>query len=137
MSSEVSVNRVGFVGAGRMATAFARGLLSAGFATVKDVIASDVIPEALERFVSETGGRAAAGNAELFSESEIVVLAVKPQQMSDLLCKARRHATPEPRPSVRFFKLTPAEDAKPFGQTDEWHCRAAIPCGPRRHSALR
>ena len=57
MPSEVSVKRVGFVGAGRMATALARGLLSSGFTTVEAVIASDVIPEALNQFVAETGGR--------------------------------------------------------------------------------
>jgi len=49
------------------------------------VIASDPSPEACERFRSETGGRIAADIEELAAQSEVVILAVKPQVLPDIL----------------------------------------------------
>ena len=40
--------RVGFLGAGRMATALASGWLRAGLVNAKDVLASDPLPQARE-----------------------------------------------------------------------------------------
>src|SRR5438132_1353310 len=47
--------RVGFLGAGRMATALASGWLRAGLVNAKDVLASDPLPQAREAFTAETG----------------------------------------------------------------------------------
>ena len=49
------------------------------------VIAIDPSPEACERFRSETGGRIAADIGELADQSEVVILAVKPQVLPDIL----------------------------------------------------
>ncbi|MEX0701749.1 MAG: pyrroline-5-carboxylate reductase [Planctomycetales bacterium] len=80
--------RIGFIGAGRMATALARGLIAAGFTTAERIIACDVSPEAAERFAEATAGRIAHSTAAVLAESDVVVLAVKPQQMLEVLGEA-------------------------------------------------
>lgn len=76
--------RVGFVGAGRMATALAKGLIDSGFVPAERVVASDVSAEARRAFSEATGARTAEKNAEVV-RAEVVFLAVKPQQMQGLL----------------------------------------------------
>lgn len=85
--------RVGFVGAGRMATALARGLVSSGFTAAESIAACDVLPEAREGFAAATGARAVESVADILAEAEIAVLAVKPQQMRGVLAEAEPHVT--------------------------------------------
>ncbi len=93
MGKKSAGKRVGFLGAGRMATAMARGLIAAGFASRDAVTASDVVEAALASFVKETGARRAAGNAAVVKASDIVILAVKPQQMAGLLSQIKNAVT--------------------------------------------
>jgi pyrroline-5-carboxylate reductase len=81
--------RIGFIGAGKMATALAKGFLAAGCTTAEHIAASDVLPAAAEHFASETGAAVVGANAEVAARSEIVFLAVKPQSMSALLDELR------------------------------------------------
>jgi pyrroline-5-carboxylate reductase len=53
------------------------------------VIASDPSPEAGERFRSETGGRIVADIGELAEQADVVILAVKPQVLPDILPQIR------------------------------------------------
>ena len=77
--------RVGFVGTGRMATALAGGLVSSGFCPAASIVGSDVVPAAAEAFAESTGGAVVESNAEVAARSDVIVLAVKPQQMSEVL----------------------------------------------------
>ena len=95
MSSESEGKQVGFVGAGRMATALAQGLASSGFTPPERIIASDVSPQALERFAAETGAETARSNRDVLAAAEVVFLAVKPQQMAEVLAELRDSVTPE------------------------------------------
>jgi len=83
------VPRIGFLGAGKMATALARGWLTARLASVGRLVAGDPVPEARQVFHSETGLRATADNREVVSGSDLLVLAVKPQAMTALLAEVR------------------------------------------------
>lgn len=85
--------RVGFIGAGKMATALARGLVAAGFTSADRIVASDVYPAARQQFASETKSRTVETNAEVVSVSQIVILAVKPQQMSGVLAELKGKVT--------------------------------------------
>jgi pyrroline-5-carboxylate reductase len=87
--------RVGFIGAGQMATALARGLITSGFIAADHVVAGDVFAAARERFVAETGGRAVESNAEVLAAADIVFLAVKPQQMAHVLADIQGQVTSE------------------------------------------
>lgn len=72
--------RLGFIGAGQMATALARGLLSANLVSPSHLIACDPLESARAAFSSATGGKAVASGPEVASASDVVFLAVKPQQ---------------------------------------------------------
>ncbi len=77
--------RIGFLGAGKMATALAQGWVRAGLVRPDAVRASDPLPEARAAFAAATGGAALPHNRAVVAESDLVVLAVKPQQMADVL----------------------------------------------------
>ena len=72
---------IGFIGAGNMAYALIKGLLSDGF-EAKNIYVSDANPELLEQRSSELGVTAQPDNVSLLNNSDIVVFAVKPQVLS-------------------------------------------------------
>jgi pyrroline-5-carboxylate reductase len=80
---------IGFLGAGKMATALARGWLAAGLADPERVAASDPLPEARQSFIATTRTRATADNREVVAQSDLLVVAVKPQTMAGLLAEVR------------------------------------------------
>lgn len=82
MSAELSI---GFLGAGKMATALAKGFLKAGLTTSNRVIASDVAEPARAAFANETGARATASNADVVKAATVLIIAVKPDQVAGLL----------------------------------------------------
>jgi pyrroline-5-carboxylate reductase len=77
--------RVGFLGAGNMGEAMIRGLVEAKVVPPKDIAATDVRADRLDEIAGRYGVRAAAGNAALVAESDVVILAVKPQGMAAVL----------------------------------------------------
>jgi pyrroline-5-carboxylate reductase len=87
--------RIGFIGAGQMATALGQGLVKAGLAAPERLIASDPVAEALRRFALATGGRTTQDNREVVSASDVVILAVKPQQMAGVFADLRGMVTAE------------------------------------------
>ena len=89
------VSRVGFVGTGRMATALAGGLVSSGFCPAGSIVGSDVVPAAAEAFAEATGGSVVDSNAEVAGRSDVIVLAIKPQQMSEVLADLVPAVTPD------------------------------------------
>src|SRR5947209_5790583 len=80
---------IGFLGAGNMATALARGWLAAGLTTPAWAMASDPLQGARQRFTEQTGIRSTPSNGEVVEASEVLVLAVKPQSMTELLAEMR------------------------------------------------
>jgi pyrroline-5-carboxylate reductase len=81
--------RVGFLGAGRMATALARGWRDAGLLSRELCCASDPLPAARQAFTAETGCAATPDNVAVASSADLLVLAVKPQSMPALLAEVR------------------------------------------------
>jgi pyrroline-5-carboxylate reductase len=77
--------RIGFLGMGKMATALALGWLKAGLVGADQVRGSDPLAEARAAFSQATGGRALPSNRQVVAESDVVVLAVKPQHMNAML----------------------------------------------------
>jgi pyrroline-5-carboxylate reductase len=89
------VPKVGFLGAGKMATALARGWLSAGLIRADRAMASDPVPQARDGFLAATGIPASEDNGQVVAKSTLLVLAVKPQSMQALLQEIKGALQPQ------------------------------------------
>ena len=76
---------LGFIGTGNMATALIKGLIKSGAYERKNLRAADKIEASLKKAEEEFGIRCCASNQELVSESAVIVLSVKPQNMREVL----------------------------------------------------
>jgi pyrroline-5-carboxylate reductase len=85
------IPRIGFLGAGRMATALARGWLNAGLLNAAHCRASDPDETARRTFTTETGCLVTSDNRAVVADSDVLLLAVKPQSMPTLLDDIRPH----------------------------------------------
>jgi len=72
--------RVGFIGAGQMATALARGIVSQGkiLQNPSNLFASDLNLQALKP-IKDLGGQITSSNLDVVDNSDVVIMAVKPQ----------------------------------------------------------
>jgi len=76
---------IAFIGAGNMGEALIRGLLVAQTVSPSRIIATDVRAERREFFTKMFGVRAINDNAEAVKAADIILLAVKPQQATEVL----------------------------------------------------
>ncbi len=79
----------GFIGAGKMATALIRGMLRSGVAGTATIAASDPLESARSGLAADTGIRVYEANAPVVERSDVLVLAVKPQTMPQVLSQLR------------------------------------------------
>ena len=86
MSAQLTI---GFLGAGKMATALAKGLVQAKLVNAGRIIASDPIDAARAAFAKEAGVKATASNLEAIQSAQVLVLAVKPDQVDGVLKEIR------------------------------------------------
>jgi pyrroline-5-carboxylate reductase len=86
---EAATLQIGFLGAGRMATALAKGWLRAGFVRADSCRASDPLASARQAFTAETCCPAVTDNREVAVASDVLILGVKPQSMPALLEEIR------------------------------------------------
>jgi pyrroline-5-carboxylate reductase len=84
---------IGFLGAGRMGTALARGFIQAGLVSANQIIASDPIEAACESFAKELGAKSTSSNVEVVKFAKILLLAVKPDQVNGVLSEIRDQFT--------------------------------------------
>lgn len=85
--------RLGFIGAGKMATALARGFVQAGLTAGGRISAYDPVRAAVDDFVASSGGQALGSNREVASAADVIFLAVKPQQMSAVCAELKGHVS--------------------------------------------
>ena len=90
-----SALKLGFLGAGKMAAALAKGFLHAGLATADSIIASDPFESARKAIATDTGIKTVASNTGVLQFASVIVLAVKPDQVADVLAEVRPHFTPQ------------------------------------------
>lgn len=81
----MNARRLGFLGSGNMASALIQGLVHGGVVPPTHILASDVKTERLEQLEKEHGVRTTMDNHQLVRESDVVVLAVKPQVIDRVL----------------------------------------------------
>src|SRR5688500_2326194 len=77
--------KIGIVGAGKIGSAIARGIIQSGLVTNDQVMASDV-SDALRRAIgNELGIGVTADNRQLCDFADVVILAVKPQILDSVV----------------------------------------------------
>src|SRR5262245_28803487 len=86
-----NLTRIGFLGAGKMATALARGWIQAGLVAADRVCGSDPLSQARTDFSREAGAACFPDTTKVVAESDVLVVAVKPQSVSGLLSEIRPH----------------------------------------------
>jgi pyrroline-5-carboxylate reductase len=111
-----STLKIGFLGAGKMASALAKGFTAAKIVSPKQLIASDVMEAARDAFAKEVGGAAASSNLEVLRFANVIVLAVKPDQVAPVLAEIKtaftdKHLLISIAAGVTLAKL---EDALPL-----------------------
>ena len=81
------MNRLFFIGAGKMATAIAGGLVRSGTFDKTELQAYDITPQAAAKFTEATGVTCLSGELEEapLQNAGAVLLAVKPQYLADAL----------------------------------------------------
>jgi pyrroline-5-carboxylate reductase len=86
---------IGFIGAGKMAEAMITGLIDKHFAVPGEILASDVSQNRLDALRDQYGIAVTTVNAEVPAQANLCVLAVKPQQLDEVLRDLAPHLTPE------------------------------------------
>lgn len=76
--------RIGFIGAGQMAIAMARGFLQAKLTSPDRLLASDISEHSRQRFAAEIACRVIDDNTQVAVESDVIFLAVKPQHLANV-----------------------------------------------------
>lgn len=83
--------RVGFLGAGQMALAMAQGFVARGGIDGAAIRAADPYEAARERFAATiAGAQTFESNQEVVSDSDLIVLAVKPQMIEEVADSLKR-----------------------------------------------
>jgi len=81
--------KIGFLGAGKMATALARGFIRGELAGPREIIASDPVDAARKQFAAEVSATTVAANTEVARFAGVLILATKPDQVSAALAEIR------------------------------------------------
>jgi pyrroline-5-carboxylate reductase len=109
--------KIGFLGAGKMATTLARGFVRAEITFPKEISASDPHPGARKNFSAEVGAKTCAANLDVVKSANILILATKPDQVAAVLAEisgafTKKHLLISIAAGVTLVKL---ENALPTG----------------------
>jgi pyrroline-5-carboxylate reductase len=77
--------KIGFIGAGKMAEGMISGLITNGFAEPAEMMVSDISAERLTTLARDYGVKGTQDNGQVVAQARICVLAVKPQQLGQVL----------------------------------------------------
>jgi pyrroline-5-carboxylate reductase len=79
--------KIGFLGAGKMATALALGFVNAKLVKANQLCAADPYEAARKHFADKTGAKTAATNLEVAQAANVLILATKPDQVAAVLAE--------------------------------------------------
>lgn len=91
----VKGKKIGFLGAGNMGEALIKGLLSAGLVSPDAISAADVRGDRLRELEKLYGIQVLPDNTALVKRADVVILAVKPQVIAEVLEGVAPALTPE------------------------------------------
>lgn len=81
------MKKLGFIGAGNMATAMMSGIVRSRIFTPDQIIMSDINKTQLDKLNENYGVNITTNNIEVVKDSEVFILAVKPQYYSDIIAE--------------------------------------------------
>jgi pyrroline-5-carboxylate reductase len=81
--------KIVFIGAGNMTDALVKGLIAGGACLSQQILVTDIQPERLELFRRQYGVGTSGNNPEASKKADVIVLAVKPQTMDEVLSGLR------------------------------------------------
>ncbi len=76
---------IGLIGAGNMAEAIIRGIITSGLYTAENIMTSDIRPDRLAYIAQEYGVQTTQDNAALIGHAQVVMICVKPQNVPKML----------------------------------------------------
>ncbi len=76
---------IGFIGAGKMASAIIKGILKSGVISSEQLLATQAETETLQEKSKDLGINVIMNNKELVKKSDIIFIATKPGQVEDVL----------------------------------------------------
>lgn len=82
---KLDAGKIVFIGAGNMAEALVGGLVKKGLCKASQITVTDVRPERLLHFEQKYGVQGCGSNTEAVQGARVVVLAVKPQVMGEVV----------------------------------------------------
>ena len=86
--------KIGFLGAGNMAEAIIRGLLASGAAQSSQIIVMDIRDERTQLLADELGVGVVPDGRALAADVDVLVFAVKPQGLDDVVAALKEVARP-------------------------------------------
>lgn len=87
------MKKLGFIGSGNMASAMMGGIIRSEIFAPDEIIVSDVSESALQRVNSTYGVSVTTSNIEVVNNSEVFILAVKPQYYASVIAEIAPHVT--------------------------------------------
>lgn len=85
--------RIGFVGGGKMGEALVKGILKAKLSSADKIIVGDTLKERVLLLERETGIKTTQDNKEVVQNADLIILAVKPNTVGDVLKELKNDIT--------------------------------------------
>ena len=79
------MNKIGFIGGGKMATAIMKGIINSGWCESSNIFVSDKSEEALNNLKKDFNVNVSINNIDVVINSKILLFAVKPFVLKDVL----------------------------------------------------
>ena len=89
------MNKIGFIGGGKMATAIMKGIINSNWCDAKNIIVSDKNEDVLNILEKNYNVRTTNKNIDVVKESNILLFAVKPFVLRDVLEEIKPYITKE------------------------------------------
>ena len=87
--------KVGFIGGGNMASAMIGGMIQKGVVSADDILVSVRTEKSVERLTNQFGVQATMENKAVVAGSDLVFLAVKPNQIKNIINLVKNFISPE------------------------------------------
>ena len=87
--------KVGFIGGGNMASAMIGGMIQKGVVSADDILVSVRTEKSVERLTNQFGVQATMDNEAVVAGSDLVFLAVKPNQIKNIINLVKNFISPE------------------------------------------